>query len=84
MRASLAPWAHAWERTTASAFVEAYLAVAGVAVFLPQDRAQLRHSLEMFVLEKALYELSYEMNNRPDWISAPLTGILSLAEAWRS
>lgn len=80
MRASLAPWAHAWERTTASAFVEAYVAVAGVAAFLPQDRAQLQQSLEMFVLEKALYELSYEMNNRPDWISAPLTGILSLAE----
>ena len=80
-RISLTPWARAWEAATATAFVETYLAVAGTAAFLPQDAAQLRQSLEMFVLEKALYELAYEMNNRPDWVSAPLAGILSLADA---
>ena len=84
VRTSLAPWARAWQEVVSSAFVEAYLAVEGTAAFLPRDRAQLRQWLELFVLEKALYELAYEMNNRPDWVSAPLTGILSLVDASRS
>jgi maltose alpha-D-glucosyltransferase / alpha-amylase len=83
MRASLAPWAQAWETATADAFMVAYLAVADSGAFIPQDRAQLRLSLEMFVLEKALYELDYEMNNRPDWVSVPLAGILSLVSPSR-
>ena len=81
VRTLLVPWGDAWQRAAASAFVEAYLAVEGTTAFLPQDRAQLQQWLEMFVLEKALYELAYEMNNRPDWVSAPLTGILSLVGA---
>jgi trehalose synthase-fused probable maltokinase len=83
-RASLAPWSGAWETATAHAFVEGYLAAAGGGAFIPEDRVQLWLSLEMFVLEKALYELDYEMNNRPDWVSAPLSGILSLVDAPRA
>ncbi len=35
--------------------------------------------LAVFLLDKALYELSYELNNRPAWVRVPLMGILSLA-----
>ena len=34
--------------------------------------------LDTFLLEKALYEVRYELNNRPDWVPIPLRGILSL------
>jgi predicted trehalose synthase len=35
----------------------------------------------VYLLEKAIYELGYELNNRPDWVKLPLLGILSLMEA---
>ena len=36
--------------------------------------------LDIFLLEKAVYELGYEINNRPEWVRIPLVGILALAE----
>ena len=35
-------------------------------------------TLELAMLQKVLYELSYELNNRPDWVSIPLRGLLDL------
>jgi maltose alpha-D-glucosyltransferase/alpha-amylase len=35
--------------------------------------------LELFELEKALYELRYELSNRPDWVGVPLAGLLAMA-----
>ena len=37
--------------------------------------------LDGYILQKALYELGYELNNRPDWIQIPLEGILQIAES---
>ena len=48
---------------------------------LPADRAQLSLLLEAFTLDKALYELLYELNNRPDWVRIPLQGITQLLNA---
>jgi maltose alpha-D-glucosyltransferase/alpha-amylase len=42
---------------------------------LPDDRLQLHTLLRAYLLEKALYELRYELNNRPDWVNIPLQGI---------
>jgi maltose alpha-D-glucosyltransferase/alpha-amylase len=73
-------WARAWENCAAAAFLGGYRDV------IEQDRGLLpgaRESqmlLEAFVLEKALYELLYELNNRPTWILIPIAGILSLCE----
>jgi maltooligosyltrehalose trehalohydrolase len=78
-RAQLEPWARAWEGATAEAFLQEYLAVTSDATFLPSDPGQVDCALELFVLQKALYELDYEMNNRPGWVGAPLDGILALA-----
>jgi len=63
-----------------AAFLEAYLSSARSGAFLPADPARLRALLEAFCLEKALYELAYELNNRPSWVRMPLRGILRSVE----
>jgi maltose alpha-D-glucosyltransferase/alpha-amylase len=47
----------------------------GNAPFLPKERDELEILLDTFLLEKAVYEVGYEMNNRPDWIIIPVRGI---------
>ena len=76
--ARLEPWARLWERWCASAFLRGYLETAGAASFLPAGTAELERLLEAFVLDKALYEAQYELNNRPDWLRIPLWGMLPL------
>jgi maltose alpha-D-glucosyltransferase / alpha-amylase len=74
----LVPWAEWWYRWSAAGFLRAYHAAAGDAAFLPASRGDLAALLDSFMLEKAFYELSYELNNRPDWVRIPLRGILAL------
>jgi maltose alpha-D-glucosyltransferase / alpha-amylase len=76
---TLEPWAQLWERSTGAEFLRAYREAADGSAFLPHDAETFRHLLAMFLLDKALYELSYELNNRPAWVRIPLMGILSLA-----
>jgi maltose alpha-D-glucosyltransferase/alpha-amylase len=78
---SLEPWAVCWNGWVASAFLQGYLAAAAEGSFLPRTREELSTLLGTYLLEKAIYELGYELNNRPDWIKLPLLGILSLMEA---
>ena len=47
----------------------------------PQTREETRVLLETFLMEKALYEIAYEANNRPDWLPIPAVGILELLES---
>ncbi|HVL67888.1 MAG TPA: maltose alpha-D-glucosyltransferase [Vicinamibacterales bacterium] len=76
----LARWAEQWETWTTAAFLRAYFATIKAALFVPQNPAQRDELLRLFVLEKALYELNYELNNRPDWLRIPLSGILRLLD----
>ena len=48
------------------------------ASFVPQAQDDLELQLTTMLLEKALYELRYELNSRPDWVRIPLRGILDL------
>ncbi len=73
-------FARFWYSWVSIAFLKEYLAVADQASFIPPDREQLRTLLEIYLLEKVLYELSYEINNRPDWVRIPLQGILHLVQ----
>jgi len=75
---SLEPWARLWERSTSAEFLRAYRNAAQSAAFLPRDARVFRKLLATFLLDKALYELAYELNNRPAWVRIPLMGILSL------
>jgi maltose alpha-D-glucosyltransferase/alpha-amylase len=75
---SLERWAPFWYVNVAATFLSAYLAEAGGQPFVPADDEELRGTLELLMLQKVLYELSYELNNRPDWVSIPLRGLLDL------
>ncbi|RUL85926.1 maltose alpha-D-glucosyltransferase [Tautonia sociabilis] len=76
----LLPWALAWESWTSAAFLASYLEVAGPAGIVPDDRDQLATLLRCYTLDKALYELQYELNNRPSWVRIPLSAVALLAE----
>src|SRR5262249_10079316 len=84
--AALEEWADLWREQVSHAFVDSYLATigarasdlpaaAGALIPAPESWTRL---LRAFVLDKALYELSYELNHRPDWIRIPLTGVTRL------
>jgi maltose alpha-D-glucosyltransferase/alpha-amylase len=73
----LAEPARAWLEQTRATFLRAYAEVAGASeLYGSFDEA--RGLLALFELEKALYELRYELGNRPDWARIPLLGILAL------
>jgi len=74
---TLEPWARLWEQSTAAEFLRAYRNVAGIEAFIPPDRLAFSKLLDAYLLDKALYELRYEMNTRPNWVRIPLWGILS-------
>jgi maltose alpha-D-glucosyltransferase/alpha-amylase len=80
-RMSVERWADAWRTEVRSLFVSAYRETVGSSPVVPGDEGTLLRALSVFELEKAVYELGYEMNNRPDWIRVPLEGVLSLLEA---
>src|SRR6185295_6765654 len=81
--ATLEPWADTWQRWTADAFLSGYLSAAGDSPIVPHGAAWPA-LLSAFALDKALYELSYELNNRPDWVRIPLIGIRKLAAGLQS
>jgi maltose alpha-D-glucosyltransferase/alpha-amylase len=76
--AHFAQWADVWERWTTATFLREYFGAVSSALFVPANPNQRDELLALFVLEKALYELNYEINNRPDWLRIPLSGILRL------
>jgi maltose alpha-D-glucosyltransferase / alpha-amylase len=79
-REQLEPWAHAFYQSSAHAFLNSYLSAAEGAPFLSRSLEQLRTLLDLQLMEKALYELLYELNNRPSWAELPLRGVLSLLD----
>jgi maltose alpha-D-glucosyltransferase/alpha-amylase len=79
-RGQLRQWAHAWYLWSSGAFLRAYVETTRGATFVPQDRGALETLLQAFVVEKALYEIRYELNHRPDWLRIPIGGIVELLE----
>ena len=77
--ARLEPWAQVWERSVAAQFLRAYRETTADAEFLPNDLSDFRALLDLFLVDKALYELLYELNTRPAWVRIPLMGIISLS-----
>ena len=76
----LEPWARLWEQAACSAFLRTYrltMKAAGGSM-VPVDQEAFEQLLEIYMLDKALYELMYELNNRPAWVRIPLAGILAL------
>jgi maltose alpha-D-glucosyltransferase/alpha-amylase len=69
-----------WERDVRNAFLDGYLggAAGSTRGLLPLSADDTRRLIELFEAEKAFYELSYELNNRPDWVWIPMRGISKL------
>ena len=69
-----------WEDRARDAFLEGYFGSVEPSL-LPPGEGPTRQLLSVFELEKAVYELRYELNNRPDWVSIPVAGVLRLLDA---
>ena len=78
VRMAVERWAEAWRNEVRSLFVSAYREALGDSPVVPRDLNATLRALAVFELEKAVYELGYEMNNRPDWIWVPLQGVLAI------
>jgi maltose alpha-D-glucosyltransferase/alpha-amylase len=76
--AHLESWARIWQTWACASFLKGYLHTADGALFVPAEASQREALLQLFTLDKALYELNYELNNRPEWVRIPLAGILEI------
>jgi maltose alpha-D-glucosyltransferase / alpha-amylase len=72
-----------WQSLATSRFLESYKKTASGASFLPGDSSGFDRLLRVHLLEKAIYELGYELNNRPAWLAIPLEGIEELLNKGR-
>jgi maltose alpha-D-glucosyltransferase/alpha-amylase len=79
-RQVLGAFADLWATRAGQVFLGAYLEAAANAVFVPFDRGDLRALLRSYSILKAMYELRYELNNRPKWAAIPLRGLLQVVE----
>ena len=69
-----------WEERARAEFMEGYLATVDQSL-LPPGRSAIDRLVCIFELEKSVYELRYELNNRPDWVGIPVAGILRMLDA---
>ncbi len=68
-------YADGWNSEVSERYLEKYFETAKGASYLPATQAEIQIVLELHLLEKAIYELGYELNNRPTWVGIPLQGI---------
>ncbi|MDQ4125380.1 MAG: alpha-amylase, partial [Actinomycetota bacterium] len=76
----LQPWADTWEALARDRFLASYLRKSHEGRFLAQDRETLGVLLDFFEIDKALYELEYELGHRPEWVRIPASGIARVIE----
>lgn len=68
-------WAERWYSWVSGRFLREYFDTSGDASYLPQNQTNKKNLLQLYLLEKSVYELGYELNNRPTWVRIPLEGI---------
>ena len=79
-RDGLVRQAIAWEQQTAQSFLEGYRSdIVGCPTW-PTDEEAIAQLMRLFLIEKALYEIRYELDNRPDWVVVPVAGLLRQLE----
>ncbi|MFW5994508.1 MAG: maltose alpha-D-glucosyltransferase [Spirochaetia bacterium] len=74
-RELLEHWIDPWYRAVSGVFLESYLHTVEESGLIPTQKSDQQRLLNLFLLEKAVYELGYELDNRPDWIDIPIAGI---------
>jgi maltose alpha-D-glucosyltransferase/alpha-amylase len=78
----LEAWGRYWQAWVSAAYLKAYLSQAKETGFLNSAaREEIELLLDVHMIEKAVYELAYELNNRPDWLAAPARGLVGLLES---
>ncbi|HEX6286597.1 MAG TPA: phosphotransferase, partial [Acidimicrobiia bacterium] len=77
---TLQHWAEAVHGYLSAAFLDGYRQAVEGSSIVPENPTHFRLLLDALIVEKAAYELEYEINNRPDWVGIPLQGILSILE----
>jgi predicted trehalose synthase len=78
LRGNKAP--EGWEETARAQFLDGYVATVDPAL-LPSGHGAIERLLAVYELEKAVYELQYELDNRPEWVGIPVAGIQRLIES---
>jgi maltose alpha-D-glucosyltransferase/alpha-amylase len=73
-------WARLWSIWAAVHFLKGYFQVIGKSSLMPKTQEEIRLTLDTYMLEKAISEVAYELNNRPDWVDIPIKGILDILQ----
>jgi maltose alpha-D-glucosyltransferase/alpha-amylase len=76
--AKMEPYVREWERLTAGVFRSGYDDAAQACPAYPRDSDDAMRLIELFTIEKALYEIRYELANRPRWVGIPVKGLLGI------
>jgi len=76
----LQQWVEPWYNYVSGIYLTSYLNTVREARFIPENTEDIQILLNAFLLDKAVYELGYEMNNRPDWVIIPANGIKKVLE----
>ena len=75
---AMLPWIEGWSRLVGQTFLDAWSEITRDAPFIPRASNDLQRLLAGFLLEKAVYEVGYELNHRPAWVEIPMRGLLSM------
>ena len=78
------PWSRCWYHAVSATFLRAYLQALGQTDLLPSAPEDIQVLLQAYLLNKAMYEVGHELNNRPAWLGIPLQGVLQLlGQGWK-
>ncbi|HXT65567.1 MAG TPA: putative maltokinase [Nitrospiraceae bacterium] len=76
----LDPWIRFWYGWVSLEFLKSYFGIVERASFWPESQAEFQVLLDTHLLEKVVYEVSYELNHRPDWVRIPVRGLREILE----
>jgi maltose alpha-D-glucosyltransferase/alpha-amylase len=81
---TIEPWTEAWTQWVSAAYLGAYLQAIEGSPLAPSSDEFRDLLLDFYELEKVIYEIEYELHNRPDWLHIPLQGLSNILERRKS
>ncbi|MDR5590136.1 maltose alpha-D-glucosyltransferase [Christiangramia sp. SM2212] len=81
---NLEEWAETWHYYISRLYIKGYFDKAGSKDYVPKDQEDFKILMHTFLLEKALIELNYEIENRPEWIIIPIRGIKAIIQHYKN